>query len=280
MALQVNNQLRLYETRTFLKGSSSAVERFYVTSGSRMLVTLKVLSADLGATVTLTVGNTFDVDTGYDTLDTFPVTGVGLVKRIYSDFHNQFELSVNVSGGNADYRVAVSLFDNSGTTRIENAQLAVDLSDIADTLGHFDSVRIGDGTGPYLDINPDGTINIGDPVDESPLSLYDESPAVPTGTAAPILTYVVPNDKVAFLYRAEASGENVARYQVLVNDEVIATRRTHHGSGLTTEFTFLTFNKKTIVLQPGDVIKLVALHNRPTAGDFEARIQLTLKDAP
>lgn len=279
-----NNQIRLYEARTFLKKDSStglSDVSFYVVSGSRLLVSLKVLSCDIGATVSLNIDNTFDPDVGYETLDTIELTAAGSVKRVFSDFFNQFRLSVNVTGGSATYLVAVALFDNASTTRIENAQIDVSLDHTIDTLGHFDSIRIGDGE-YLLDINPDGSINTREDLalDEIPINAYDESPAVPTGAETPVLTYVVPSGKIGFLYRVEASGENVARYKIQVNGDSIATRRTHHGSGLTTEFDFTTPNKRGTLLQAGDIVQVLALHNRPESGDFEARLQLVLKDSP
>ena len=123
-----------------------------------MLVTLKVLSADVGATVTLNVDNTFDTDIPYETLETVQLTAAGVVKRVFSDFHNLFKLRVTVAGGNATYKVAVALFDNANTTKIDNAQIDVSLDHTIDVMGHFDSVRIGDGQ-YLLDINPDGSIN-------------------------------------------------------------------------------------------------------------------------
>lgn len=284
MAANVNNQIRLYETRTYLKNDNvtgdDAVE-FYVVSGSRLLISLQVISADPGVICTLDVGNRADNTVAFESLGQGQVTDVGSVKRIYSDFYNQFNVSVNVAGGNATYKVFVALFDNASTTRIENAQIDVSLDHTVDSLGHFDSVRIGDGQ-YILDINPDGSINVrmDNAADETPVNPYDESPAVPAGAETPVLTYVVPAGKIAFLYRVEASGENIARYKVRINGAVLATRRTHHGSGLTTEFDFTTPNKRAVELQEGDTIEILALHNRPAAGDFEARAQLLLKDAP
>jgi hypothetical protein len=246
-----------------------------------MLVQLKVLSIDVGATVSLNIGNTAEVETGYESLAQVELTAAGDVKRVFSDFFNLFELTATVTGGNASFRVIVGLADNAGTTRIENAQLDVSLDHTVDSLGHFDSVRIGDGE-DLLEINDDGSINVNDDLalDETPVNVYSESPSATTGVEATVLTYVVPNGKLGLLYRVEASGENVARYQITVNDAVIATRRTHHGSGLTTDFNFTTPNKRALVLQPGDIVKVLGLHNRPISGDFEARVQLLLKTAP
>lgn len=156
-----NNQLRIYEVRTYLKNNNiTGIDQvpFYVVSGSRMLVTLAVISADLGTTVSLEVQNTFDVDLGYTTLDAIELNAAGQAKKIFSDFNNLFNLKVTVSGGNASYRVAVALFDNAITTTIQNAQVDVDLNHTVDSEGHFDSLRIGDGT-EILSINPDGSIN-------------------------------------------------------------------------------------------------------------------------
>lgn len=247
-----------------------------------MLVNLRVLSADLGATVHLAIANTFNEDVGYDVIESAELTAAGSVKRIVSDFHNLFKLTVTVTGGSATYKVVTSVYDNAGTTRIENAQIDVDIDANADTLGHFDSIRIGDGEGDYVAVNDDGSINTNEELalDEETVSVYDEIAALPSGAESAIVTYTVPVDKIAFLYWIEASGENIARFKVAVNGDVIATRRTHHGSGLTTEFNFSTPNKRTYVLQPGDILTVKALHNRPQSGDFEARVEMLLKDAP
>jgi hypothetical protein len=149
-------------------------------------------------------------------------------------------------------------------------------------VGNFDSLRVGDGTGAYLDINDDGSINVRSDLatDEDPVEAYAESPAVPTGIETAILTYVVPADKLAFLYRVESGGENIAKFRVLVNGVAVATRRTYFGGDLTTNFEFVTANKRALVLQPNDTIEVRAIHNRPDTGDFEARLQALLKDAP
>lgn len=246
-----------------------------------MLVTLKVLSADVGATVTLNVDNGFDTNIPFDTIETVQLTAAGTVKRVFSDFTNLFKLRADVTGGNASYRVVVTLFDNAVTTRIENAQIDVSLDHTIDTLGHFDSIRIGDGE-YLLDINPDGSINVNldNAFDEEIANLYSEVPAIVNGSETVLISYEVPVDKIAFLYRVEGSGENVARYQIQVNGSNIATRRTYFGADLTTEFDYTTPNKRALELQPGDIIEVKVLHNRPNPGDFEARMQLLLKAAP
>jgi hypothetical protein len=282
--LALRNPLQLYETRTFLSKQGTtgiSQEPFYVVSGSRMLVTLKVIALDVGASVALDIQNSFDQDEGFETVETAQLSATGTVKRILSDFHTLFNLRVNVTGGNATYKVAVSIYDNAVATKIENAQVDVSLDHFTDTLGHFDSTRIGDGEDLWeIDSNGAGHVTLDDADDETPVHPYNEIPSIASGADTDLLTYTVPVGKTAFLYRAEGSGENIARYKVLVNGTPIATRRTHHGSGLTATFDFVTGNKRQVVLQPGDIIKLKVLHNRPSAGDFEARLQLLLKDTP
>lgn len=270
--------IKQFENRVIAAGSLlSLTQDMRVVSGSRMLVSLLVLDADPGAVVSLNIQNNFMLDAPFETIGTMSVAGTGREKKIFSDFHNFFKFVVTVTGGNAEYRVAVSMADNGITTRIENAQISVDVTSTED------SVAVGDRNGMnFLKVNADGSINVNVSLasDESAAESYNEIAALPSGIESAVLTYVVPVDKLAYLYRLEAGGENIAKYRVLVNGTPVATRRTYFGGDLTTVFEFFTPNKQSLVLQPGDTVTLMVSHNRPFTADFEARAQLLLKDSP
>lgn len=106
-------------------------------------------------------------------------------------------------------------------------------------------------------------------------NFYDEVASVPTGTPVSVSTYTVPVGAKAWLLRVEATGGNVATYEVFVNGEKVAKRRTYFGADLTTEFEFASAPAgKGIPLQAGDVVLLRATHQRPDVCDFEGRIQV------
>lgn len=275
--------VRLSETRTIINQSAftgADSQPVQVISGSRMLVSLLVTAIDPGASITLYIDNSFASDVPYDTIDNLSLNVAGSVKRIYSDYHNQFNFRYQVNNGNADFKVAITLSDNAGTTTIENAQLSVNLDHTVDALGHFDSVRIGDGT-ELLKINPDGSlpVTVGDAPDESVISVYSEVSSVVNGSDTSILTYTVPVDKTsAFIVYIDVSGENIAKYDVYLNGTRIARKRTYFGGNLNETFTFGSQSKNGYPLEPGDIIEVKALHSRPFNGDFEARLQAVVKD--
>jgi hypothetical protein len=274
--------LQLYEVRSFLRKNGATgvdAENFYIRTGSRVLVTFRVTALDAGTSVRLRVKNAEDVETPHDLLDTLDISAPGVLKRVYSDFNPYFVLETEVLGpGAASFKVGVAVFDNASTTKIENAQLAVDLSHVADALGHFDSVRIGDGT-DLLDLNPNGSLNavIQDAADEVTTNPYGEAAAVPSGVETTLVTYTVPALTQAFLQRAECSGENIGRYKIYVNGSPIACQRTYFGGDLNARFDFVGPQKQTRPLQPGDVVTVTVLHGRPATGAFEARLQVVEK---
>lgn len=249
--------------------SGLASEDFYLSSGSRMLVTLLVLSIDSGASIAATVENTFSLDDPYDVLETINTTTTGRFKRVFSDFHNQFKINVNVTGGNATFKVGVSVFDNALSTKIENAEISVDLTHTED------SVRIGDGT-RLLTLNDDGSVPVSDAnaTNEARVDLFNEISLVATGSDQTILQYQVPVGVKAHLFRCDVSGENIAKYTLFKGTNPISIKRTYFGAPLNVEFDFKTSHKQGLELQAGDIIKINVIHNRPDPANFEASFQI------
>ncbi len=95
---------------------------------------------------------------------------------------------------------------------------------------------------------------------------YDTAAAVAKDTPTTIVSYTVPVGKTFYFKGVEASGENRAKYDVLIGGSVEATKRTYQPV-FNAEFLF--YNHKVTA---GTVILVRVEHNRPNAGDFEARI--------
>lgn len=130
-----------------------------------------------------------------------------------------------------------------------------------------------------LKVNSDGSINVTivpstDTTDAQVINRYGEANAVISGATTQIASYTVPMGKVSILQKVECSGENVAKFQVLVNGVAQATQRTYWGSGFNLLFDFTTGQDNGFVLAAGDVVSVTVLYNRPYVGDFEARIQI------
>lgn len=137
-------------------------------------------------------------------------------------------------------------------------------------------IKYGDNV---LKVNADGSINVNivpstSTGDNLVRNLYGEANAVVSGSTTQIISYTVPVGKVSIIQKVECSGENIAKYQLLVNGTPIATLRTYFGGELNTTFDFITGQDNGYVVNAGDVVSVTTLHNRPFLGDFEARIQV------
>ena len=140
-----------------------------------------------------------------------------------------------------------------------------------------DSIKIGDGSGKYLDINDDGSINVNIVDSETPytkfLNIYGEENVAP-GIETILITFTASAGKTYKLIRVQFSGEQIAKYIVYINSVAIATSRTHHASGLSGNIEFVGGTQEGLEVLSGDIIELKVLHNRPGLGDFEGRIQI------
>jgi hypothetical protein len=132
--------------------------------------------------------------------------------------------------------------------------------------------------GNTMTVNPNGSINVN--VVESPVvgqtvkSLYNQVFNIGSGVETTLVTYTVPAGYTAILEKVSASGENIARFDVLYNNALFDTRRTYYGSPLTTDFDYTTGTANGFILNSGDNIIIQVLHNRPYVGTFNARLQV------
>lgn len=159
-----------------------------------------------------------------------------------------------------------------------------------------DSIKIGDGSGVYLDINPDGSINAnvevdaadGDNIaisdgtntlavnpngsinvnltdDDNVINQYNEITSVPSAILTTILTYAPANN--GRIHKISVSGTNIAEYQIQINAVVREKIRTYFGNSL--NYTANT----DIIVNAGEIITIKVIHNRPTVADFNASLE-------
>ena len=127
-------------------------------------------------------------------------------------------------------------------------------------------------------VNADGSINV--VIENTPsststvVSTYNEVLLIASGATVPIVTYTVPPATQAVLQKCPFSGENVARYDLLINGVKQDTARTMFGGDFTGEFNFTTGNDSGLILNAGDVVVVQVFNNRPLVASFEARIQV------
>lgn len=130
-----------------------------------------------------------------------------------------------------------------------------------------------------LKVNQDGSLNVNivpstSTSDNVVRNLYGEANAVPSGELVTITSYMVPPGKATLLQKVQCSGENLGKFQILVNGTAIGTQRTYFGGDLNCQFDFTTGQENGLVLSSGTTVSVTILHNRPYLGDFEARIQV------
>ncbi len=146
---------------------------------------------------------------------------------------------------------------------IQNADIDVAL-DAAE-----DSVSIGDSDGHELDINSDGSINVvlsttGGGVLKS---RYYEVSGVVSGITTLVASYTTTAE--VRLQKISFSGTNIAEYELVIDGNTEDKARTYFGNSLNGAFDF----DSGIKLNPGQIINIYVLHNRPSSGEFNARIQ-------
>ena len=258
--------------------SGVAENDFELITGSRLVWALSISSIDPGATVLVQIENGFSADFPFEEILTITGNAVGFFKKVLTDVHNLFDVKITVVGGNATFALGVSISDNALTTRIENAEIDVDLNHITQANGHYDSTRIGNGV-YEMDVNPDGSIdvNIVDSASGNRRQLdpvFNEITNIPRNILTELVNYTVPLNNRYFLQRINVGGANVATYQLERFGNVQERVRTYFGAPLTTQMNFDGYSEDGLELTPGEIIRVKVEHYRPDNGDFEGRIQL------
>ena len=132
-----------------------------------------------------------------------------------------------------------------------------------------DNVAIADPGGDFLEINPDGSVNVtivgGS---ETLTSQYSEVLGIVSGITTLIGSYTaVSGDK---LQKIEFSGTNIAEYELVIDGVTQDKKRTYFGNSLNGTFDF----NQGLVITAGQEIEVYVVHTRPDLGDFNVRIQI------
>lgn len=138
------------------------------------------------------------------------------------------------------------------------------------------SVRLSDGDNE-ASVNPDGSLNVKivtGGTSSSAKNIYTEALSVPAASLTALGSYVVPSGQTAILEKISVSGENIAKYVVLLNGDPIETLRTYFGASLNALLDFTSASGKGYLLEAGDQLDVQVIHNRPDIGDFNSRIQV------
>lgn len=131
------------------------------------------------------------------------------------------------------------------------------------------------GTQHVLKINPDGSVNANVTiVPSSPLivkSTFNAITSVSSGILTTILSYTVPVGKTDYLDHIEVSGDNIANFEVYINNVLNARQRTAF-TNFNALFEYQVDSEVGYKLIAGTLLQVKVLHNRPSLGNFEARI--------
>lgn len=162
------------------------------------------------------------------------------------------------------------LFDEQNNRLRVHAETEVVLpNDLALSINHADdNIAIGKD-GNLLDINSDGSINVNvqNTLATNPVTFYyNEVSEVAANTLTEVNKFIAVGS--CLLKRIVASGDNVATYQIEVNNLVLAKKRTFFGNSLDIELFF----ENGISLNANDEVSIKVVHNRPSNGSFNATV--------
>jgi len=192
---------------------------------------------------------------------------------------------VNIDTGTPANTVSVPvvLTGSSGPVNITAGDLNVQLSHLG---ANFDSTRIGDGT-ETASVNTSNELNVRDDDANTTLTgilsalgggsgevtnTFGLVTSVAASTSTSVVSFTVPVGKEFFLQHIEASGTNIAQYDVFMDAARIARKRTFFGGAFNTEFFFVQTNNKGLKFIAGEKVELKVEHFRSMVGDFEGRI--------
>lgn len=166
-------------------------------------------------------------------------------------------------------QILQNVHDEATGTLRTTSQATILNADISVAIDYLtDSIVIKDTNGDALVINSDGSINANIVAAAGIIkSKYTEVLGVTMGLTTLIGTYTAIAD--VFLQKVAFSGTNIAEYEVVINGLTQDKARTYFGNSLNGEFNFGTGLK----LVSGNIVQVYVIHNRPTTGDFNSRIQ-------
>lgn len=135
-----------------------------------------------------------------------------------------------------------------------------------------DSIKIGDGSGNYLNINPDGSINVAFTETARDYVLeYNEITSVPAATESIVITYTVPGSKQLLLKNSivYVNADTDVRLKINGSTKVkLQSNWTNRN---------IEFNQE-VSLEAGDVLTITVVHSELNSQDYNASINGYLVD--
>lgn len=274
------DSIQIHNSKTvFKKQSYSGLTSKYlnIANGARIVFTMHIFSIDPGATVSAKVKTTFSDEMPAYEVMALTADSVGPIKGVLSDFHSLVDVDLEVANGNAEVILGINVFDNALTTRIENAEISVDINDKLQPNGNYDSVRIGDGV-EILSINPDGSINVNivdsQVVPENVKPVFNKITNVVDSIRTSVVSHTAVLGKKTYLQYISVNGNNIANYEVEIGGIVIDERSTSFGGPLAEQFELKAYSQNGMLISEGIKIEVFTTHYRQETGDFSSRIQI------
>lgn len=272
--VQVHNNIAVF-TKDVYNGTTQA--NLTIQNGARLVFTAYIFAIDAATTVNVKVGTSFSESMPFCNVLNLQGTAVGHIKGVLSDFHGFLDVDLEVIGGNAEVIVGMSVYDNALTTRIENAEIAVDLNHILQPNGAYDSVRVGDGV-EELSINPDGSINVNivntSVTPEAVKNIFNKITSIADNIRTSIVSHTAAIGKQTYLQRINVNGNNTACYEVEIGGSIIDEGCTYFGGPLREQFDFDGYSENGLIISPGTKVEVFVEHCRDEVGDFSSRIQI------
>lgn len=210
-----------------------------------------------------------------------------VLMRSYDEVNNRLRVDAQVTAtiGAVDVIIDAASGDNikisdGVDTLLINSDGSINVVVEAITISAAnDSIRIGDGT------NLTTTTTVGSKVgldvniiassSNNTLYLFNEINAVGAGVLTTIIAHTVPITTMSMrLQRINCSGDNISKYSVYLNSQLIDVNRTYFGSQLDTQFEYTDDNNVGRALVVGDVIEVKVIHSRPSISSYNAKIQI------
>lgn len=150
----------------------------------------------------------------------------------------------------------------SAIAQISNVSIDVDLDPSED------GVFIADkDSGDLLKVNADGSINVNTAPPRPMATVYNEIVGISAGVSTIVSQVTLTQD--VLLQKIDFSGTNIAEYQLVIDGTTEDKKRTYFGNSLNDTFDF----DQGLSLLNGQVVTVYVIHNRPTVGDFNTRMQ-------
>lgn len=102
-------------------------------------------------------------------------------------------------------------------------------------------------------------------------SVFNSISSVSNGVLTTILSYTVPIGKTDYLSLIEASGSNMAQFELYLNGTLNARQRTSLTE-FNSQFNFLVDSEIGLPLSSGTLVEIKVIQDRPYLGDYEARM--------